>query len=141
MLVAEDRRPAEGRPELMGIKASLATDSWLSAASFQETTRVLTEAAIECRSDKLIGLKENIIIGKLVPAGTGMEEYRRVVTHAPDYKPMDFYSSADEEQDLAEWLAGQAGSDEDPFEGAYEADVIDLAGAISADGADGADVV
>ena len=142
MLVAEGRRPAEGRPELMGItKASLATDSWLSAASFQETTRVLTEAAIECRSDKLIGLKENIIIGKLVPAGTGMEEYRRVVTHAPDYKPMDFYSSADEEQDLAEWLAGQAGSDEDPFEGAYEADVIDLAGAISADGADGADVV
>ena len=91
MLVAEGRRPAEGRPELMGItKASLATDSWLSAASFQETTRVLTEAAIECRSDKLIGLKENIIIGKLVPAGTGMEEYRRVVTNAPDYKPMDF---------------------------------------------------
>ena len=134
MLVAEGRRPAEGRPELMGItKASLATDSWLSAASFQETTRVLTEAAIECRSDKLIGLKENIIIGKLVPAGTGMEEYRRVVTHAPDYKPMDFYSSADEEQDLAEWLAGQAGSDEDPFEGAYEADVIDLAGADASD--------
>jgi len=134
MLVAEGRRPAEGRPELMGItKASLATDSWLSAASFQETTRVLTEAAIECRSDKLIGLKENIIIGKLVPAGTGMEEYRRVETHAPDYKPMDFYSSADEEQDLAEWLAGQAGSDEDPFEGAYEADVIDLAGADASD--------
>jgi DNA-directed RNA polymerase subunit beta' len=134
LLVAEDRRPAEGRPELMGItKASLATDSWLSAASFQETTRVLTEAAIECRSDKLIGLKENIIIGKLVPAGTGMEEYRRVVTNAPDYKPMDFYSSADEEQDLAEWLAGQAGSDEDPFEGAYEADVIDLAGADASD--------
>ena len=139
MLVAESRRPAEGRPELMGItKASLATDSWLSAASFQETTRVLTEAAIECRSDKLIGLKENIIIGKLVPAGTGMEEYRRVVTHAPDYKPMDFYSSADEEQDLAEWLAGQAGS---PFEGAFEADVIDLAGAVGAPGADASDVV
>ncbi|MDP8954974.1 MAG: DNA-directed RNA polymerase subunit beta', partial [Actinomycetota bacterium] len=64
--------PAEGRPELMGItKASLATDSWLSAASFQETTRVLTEAAIESRSDSLVGLKENIIIGKLIPAGTG----------------------------------------------------------------------
>ena len=131
LLVAEGRRPAEGRPELMGItKASLATDSWLSAASFQETTRVLTEAAIECRSDKLIGLKENIIIGKLVPAGTGMEEYRRVATHAPDYRPMDFYSSADEEQDLAEWLAGQAGSGEEAFEGAYEAEVIDLAGAM-----------
>jgi len=133
MLVAESRRPAEGRPELMGItKASLATESWLSAASFQETTRVLTEAAIECRSDKLIGLKENIIIGKLVPAGTGLEEYRRVATHAPDYKPMDFYSSADEEQDLAEWLAGQVGPGEDAFEGAYEADVIDLATAIGA---------
>ena len=133
LLVAESRRPAEGRPELMGItKASLATESWLSAASFQETTRVLTEAAIECRSDKLIGLKENIIIGKLVPAGTGMEEYRRVATHAPDYKPMDFYSSADEEQDLAEWLAGQAGPGEDAFAGAYEADVIDLAGAMDA---------
>jgi len=131
LLVAEGRRPAEGRPELMGItKASLATDSWLSAASFQETTRVLTEAAIECRSDKLIGLKENIIIGKLVPAGTGMEEYRRVATHAPDYKPMDFYSSADEEQDLAEWLASQSGPGDDAFAGAYEADVIDLAGSM-----------
>ena len=71
-LVEEGKRPAEGRPELMGItKASLATDSWLSAASFQETTRVLTEAAIEGRSDGLEGLKENVIIGKLIPAGTG----------------------------------------------------------------------
>jgi len=127
-LVDEGKRPAEGRPELMGItKASLATESWLSAASFQETTRVLTEAAIESKSDRLIGLKENIIIGKLVPAGTGMEQHRSVAPHAPDYKPMDFYSSADEEQDLAEWLAGQAGADEDPTAGAYEADVIDLA--------------
>ena len=72
-LVQEKQTPAEGRPELMGItKASLATDSWLSAASFQETTRVLTEAAIEGKSDQLLGLKENIIIGKLIPAGTGM---------------------------------------------------------------------
>ena len=72
-LVESNQRPAEGRPELMGItKASLATDSWLSAASFQETTRVLTEAAIEGRSDGLEGLKENVIIGKLIPAGTGM---------------------------------------------------------------------
>jgi len=129
LLVAEGKRPAEGRPELMGItKASLATDSWLSAASFQETTRVLTEAAIESKSDRLVGLKENIIIGKLVPAGTGMEQHRNVVPHAPDYKPMDFYSSADEEQDLADWLAGQIGDEEgDQFAGAYEADVIDLA--------------
>jgi ribosomal protein S12 len=70
-LVQDVQAPAEGRPELMGItKASLATDSWLSAASFQETTRVLTEAAIEGKSDQLFGLKENIIIGKLIPAGS-----------------------------------------------------------------------
>jgi DNA-directed RNA polymerase subunit beta' len=130
-LVSEGQRPAEGRPELMGItKSSLATESWLSAASFQETTRVLTEAAIESKSDRLIGLKENIIIGKLVPAGTGLERYRRVVTHAPDYKPMDFYSSADEEQDLADWLAGQASLGEEVLAGAYEADVIDLASSL-----------
>ena len=68
---------ASGRPELMGItKASLATESWLSAASFQETTRVLTDAAIHARSDSLVGLKENVIIGKLIPAGTGMQRYR-----------------------------------------------------------------
>ena len=128
VLVDEGQKPAEGRPELMGItKASLATQSWLSAASFQETTRVLTEAAIESKSDGLIGLKENIIIGKLVPAGTGMPQHRNVAPHAPDYKPMDYYSSVDEEQDLAEWLAGQADSTEDKFSGAYEADVIDLA--------------
>src|SRR5215204_2723789 len=71
--------PANGRPELLGItKASRATESWLSAASFQETTRVLTEAAIEGKSDSLIGLKENVIIGKLIPAGTGMVRYRSV---------------------------------------------------------------
>jgi DNA-directed RNA polymerase subunit beta' len=71
--------PAAGRPQLMGItKASLATESWLSAASFQETTRVLTDAAIHARSDPLLGLKENVIIGKLIPAGTGMPRYRSV---------------------------------------------------------------
>ena len=76
-MVEEGKRPAEGRPEIMDItKASLATESWLSAASFQETTRVLTEAAIDGKSDSLIGLKENIIIGKLIPAGTGMMKYR-----------------------------------------------------------------
>ena len=83
-LVRRASTPAEGRPELMGItKASLATDSWLSAASFQETTRVLTEAAIESQSDSLLGLKENIIIGKLIPAGTGMSDYRDIDTDAP----------------------------------------------------------
>jgi DNA-directed RNA polymerase subunit beta' len=105
-LVTEGKRPAEGRPEIMGItKASLATDSWLSAASFQETTRVLTEAAIEGKSDSMIGLKENIIIGKLIPAGTGLMRHREIGVDAPDYKPMSFYSSEGEEQDPAAWLA------------------------------------
>ena len=108
-LVAEGKQPAEGRPELMGItKASLATDSWLSAASFQETTRVLTEAAIEGRRDGLLGLKENVIIGKLIPAGTGMPRYRDISTAAPDYEPLPFYSSdtdMEADLDLAAWLA------------------------------------
>ena len=77
-------KPAAGRPELMGItKASLATDSWLSAASFQETTRVLTEAALSQKEDDLKGLKENVIIGKLIPAGTGLARYRNAVVE-PD---------------------------------------------------------
>jgi DNA-directed RNA polymerase subunit beta' len=76
-VVEDGGTSASGRPVLMGItKASLATESWLSAASFQETTRVLTDAAIHARSDSLVGLKENVIIGKLIPAGTGMQRYR-----------------------------------------------------------------
>ena len=75
----ENKRPAEGRVALLGItKASLATDSFLSAASFQETTRVLTDAAIKGKIDPLLGLKENVIIGKLIPAGTGMTRYRSI---------------------------------------------------------------
>ncbi|MCX6398108.1 MAG: DNA-directed RNA polymerase subunit beta' [Propionibacteriales bacterium] len=78
-VVTEGGKPASGRAELMGItKASLATESWLSAASFQETTRVLTDAAINGKSDSLRGLKENVIIGKLIPAGTGLERYRNI---------------------------------------------------------------
>ncbi len=78
-IVAEGGVPATGRRALLGItKASLATDSFLSAASFQETTRVLTEAAIKGKEDNLLGLKENVIIGKLIPAGTGMKRYRNV---------------------------------------------------------------
>ena len=79
--------PAKAKPVLLGItKASLATDSFLSAASFQETTRVLTEAAIKGKVDPLLGLKENVIIGKLIPAGTGMSRYRniRVLTDKED---------------------------------------------------------
>ena len=78
-LIAEGRKPAEGKQVMLGItKASLATDSFLSAASFQETTKVLTEAAINGKVDHLIGLKENVLIGKLIPAGTGMKRYRSV---------------------------------------------------------------
>jgi DNA-directed RNA polymerase subunit beta' len=94
---------------------------------------VLTEAAIESKSDSLLGLKENIIIGKLIPAGTGMGVYKNIATHAPDYQPMEFYSSsADEEQDLAEWLAGRsdlvAGNGDQAEGGDDQADakVIDL---------------
>ncbi len=102
-LIAEGKNPPVGQPLLLGItKASLATDSWLSAASFQETTKVLTDAAIEGKTDTLKGLKENVIIGKPIPAGTGLKRYRdvkltykgRSVEHEeieslPDYAPDD----------------------------------------------------
>ena len=77
--LAEGKKPAEGKRALLGItKASLATESFLSAASFQETTKVLTEAAIKGKKDPLLGLKENVIIGKLIPAGTGMSRYKDI---------------------------------------------------------------
>jgi DNA-directed RNA polymerase subunit beta' len=77
--VLEGNLPATSRPVILGItKASLETESFLSAASFQETTRVLTDAAIKGKRDELLGLKENVIIGKLVPAGTGMQRYRQI---------------------------------------------------------------
>src|SRR5690606_32357641 len=126
-LVQEGKTPAEGRPELMGItKASLATESWLSAASFQETTRVLTEAAIESKSDSLLGLKENIIISKLIPAGTGMTKYRNFDVTAPDYEPMQFWTSEDDTDDVAGWLASQS-----PVEGGAE--VVDFPGAAASE--------
>jgi DNA-directed RNA polymerase subunit beta' len=100
-VVTEGAQPAQGRPVLMGItKASLATESWLSAASFQETTKVLTDAAIHAKSDSLRGLKENVILGKLIPAGTGLDRYRnirveptaeaRAKAYAITYDPFDY---------------------------------------------------
>ena len=84
-LLEDGQTPAEARPMLMGItKASLATDSWLSAASFQETTRVLTEASLQGKSDFMRGLKENVIIGKLIPAGTGSDRYQSIQPMLPD---------------------------------------------------------
>lgn len=86
--IAEGGEPAEAKPVLLGItKASLATESFLSAASFQETTRVLTDAAIKGRTDRLLGLKENVIIGKLIPAGTGMSRYRNVQIQVDEVQP------------------------------------------------------
>jgi DNA-directed RNA polymerase subunit beta' len=92
-VMAEGGQPSSGRPELMGItKASLATDSWLSAASFQETTRVLTNAAMEGKSDPLLGLKENVIIGKLIPAGTGLPRYRNIRVEPTEEAKAQMYS-------------------------------------------------
>src|SRR5690606_2741 len=88
----EGRKTASGREEVMGItKASLATESWLSAASFQETTRVLTQAAMEGKSDPLVGLKENVIIGQLIPAGTGLARYRDVAVEATEEAKAERY--------------------------------------------------
>ena len=98
-LFAEGKEPAEGKQVMLGItKAALATNSFLSAASFQETTKVLTEAAIKGKSDPLIGLKENVIIGKLIPAGTGMKRYRntRLSTDNDLMGTIDFEDEDDE---------------------------------------------
>jgi DNA-directed RNA polymerase subunit beta' len=90
--LTEGKKTASARQEVMGItKASLATESWLSAASFQETTRVLTQAAMEGKSDPLIGLKENVIIGKLIPAGTGLPRYRNVIVEATEEAKAERY--------------------------------------------------
>ena len=99
--VAEGVQPAQGRPVMLGItKASLATDSWLSAASFQETTRVLTEAAIQGKSDPLLGLKENVILGKLIPAGTGLGRYRNVKVEPTEEAKSSMYASLSTYDDL-----------------------------------------
>jgi DNA-directed RNA polymerase subunit beta' len=113
----EGGQPANGRQILMGItKASLATESWLSAASFQETTRVLTEAAIEGKSDSLLGLKENVIIGKLIPAGTGLRQYRAInplPTEVPQQvlatEILDQFGDADYYEADEGWTMGEGG--------------------------------
>ena len=101
-VVSEGGTPASGRPELMGItKASLATESWLSAASFQETTRVLTDAAIHAKSDPLLGLKENVILGKLIPAGTGLPVYRNIRVEPTEEAKAAMYASFAAYDDLS----------------------------------------
>ncbi|WP_152351769.1 DNA-directed RNA polymerase subunit beta' [Brachybacterium subflavum] len=120
-VLSEGGQPASGRPELMGItKASLATDSWLSAASFQETTRVLTEAALNRKSDQLMGLKENVIIGKLIPAGTGLPRFRRISVEPTDEAKAQMYQVPGyDELDFSGYGAGAVNLDDidysDPF--------------------------
>ena len=115
-LEAEGLRPAEGKQVMLGItKASLATNSFLSAASFQETTKVLTEAAIKGKVDPLIGLKENVIIGKLIPAGTGMKRYQsvRLNTEMSDFSELNLDEDLDDEDlDLDEELDLEEAEDE-----------------------------
>ena len=104
-LLEEGKQPAEGKQVMLGItKASLATDSFLSAASFQETTKVLTEAAINGKVDHLIGLKENVLIGKLIPAGTGMKRYRSVRLNTDVNMEDEITLSDDEDLELPEEL-------------------------------------
>jgi len=105
VVLAVNGEPANGHPTLLGItKASLATDSYLSAASFQETTRVLTDAAIAGKEDNLLGLKENVIIGKLIPAATGMKRYRNVKL---TYKGQHIESETTTEGPLPDWAPAE----------------------------------
>jgi len=106
-VVGEGGQPASARAQLMGItKASLATDSWLSAASFQETTRVLTDAAINARADNLLGLKENVILGKLIPAGTGLNRYRTMRVEPTEEARAQVYAVPDYDSESAYFGTG-----------------------------------
>ena len=105
---AEDKAPAVGEQIMLGItKASLATDSFLSAASFQETTKVLTEAAIKGKVDHLVGLKENVIIGKHIPAGTGMKKYRDVALNTDTRMSEMIELSVDDEIDAEDDIVSE----------------------------------
>jgi DNA-directed RNA polymerase subunit beta' len=112
-VVSEGKTPASGRPELMGItKASLATESWLSAASFQETTRVLTQAAMEGKSDPLLGLKENVIIGKLIPAGTGLPRYTEITVEPTEEAKANLFTGPSAFSDFSYDTLGGDGAPE-----------------------------
>jgi DNA-directed RNA polymerase subunit beta' len=119
-VIAANGQAATARPMLLGItKASLSTDSFISAASFQETTRVLTEASISGKVDTLRGLKENVIVGRLIPAGTGMEYYRNVILEREEIPQVeepaleDFLTDPAEELALAEADAQVDASEEE----------------------------
>ena len=126
-LVAEGKEPATGTQIMLGItKASLATDSFMSAASFQETTKVLTDAAIKSKMDPLVGLKENVLIGKLIPAGTGMKRYRSVKLDT-EMEEVNFFDEDDDDYDYDEDFEEleDVNSEETVFEQLDAADDID----------------
>ena len=119
-MIAQGKEPAEGKAVMLGItKASLATNSFLSAASFQETTKVLTEAAIKGKIDPLIGLKENVIIGKLIPAGTGMKRYRAVKLNTDEQEELRVSEDYDNISGEGAY-EGDASYDELDFDGDHE---------------------
>ena len=131
-LAAEDKEVPEGKQIILGItKASLATNSFLSAASFQETTKVLTDAAIKGKIDPLIGLKENVILGKLIPAGTGMKRYRNISLHSDlvdslePPEPVEEPETSEEEEKEKEGKGKKAEKDDMPAEAAETAEVED----------------
>ncbi len=126
-LIAEGKKPAEGKQVMLGItKASLATDSFLSAASFQETTKVLTEAAINGKVDHLIGLKENVLIGKLIPAGTGMKRYRSVKLDTDEVLKDDEILLSEDEDDENLILSEDDGDDLDEAAEVFEIDDTEI---------------
>ena len=131
-LMAEGKEPADGKQVLLGItKAALATNSFLSAASFQETTKVLTEAAIKGKVDNLIGLKENVIIGKLIPVGTGMKRYRNTRLNTDEVENISVEELDGEEEIHLEESVGGAG--DMPEEGGEPAEAVGVEEADLAD--------
>jgi DNA-directed RNA polymerase subunit beta' len=128
-MIAEGKEPAVGKQVMLGItKASLATNSFLSAASFQETTKVLTEAAIKGKVDPLIGLKENVIIGKLIPAGTGMKQYRNVKLDSDaneEFIYEDDYESFDYEEEYQDFGGEFEGEENFEEEGFFEEEFVE----------------
>ncbi len=125
-LIAAGKKPAEGKQVMLGItKAALATNSFLSAASFQETTKVLTEAAIKGKVDPLIGLKENVILGKLIPAGTGMKRYRNVNLSTDQKMDIEFYEET--EADLSDEMTDEIMDEmmEEMIEDVFEEEAVE----------------
>lgn len=113
-VIAEGGSPAESVPILLGLtKASLNTESFFSAASFQETTKVLTDAAIKGKTDNLMGLKENVIIGHMIPAGTGTKKYKDIAVFKSTYGDLDRPLEEEEEEEIPQAIAEESDADGD----------------------------